>query len=621
MRRFLAFVGMLMAVGSSPAVATTDFAVLAYHEIVDDAGALTYDAITTRNLAMQFDWLRANGYQAIGVDDILAAQRGERPLPPRAVLLTFDDGYRSFYTRAFPLLRAYGYRAVLSVVGSFLEVPPGAPVRYGTDLVAREDFVSWAELRELQGSGLVEIGSHTYALHTTAFANPAGGELPAAVGRTFIRRTPREPIAGKYQLRLGPPRFGDVQWLLRLPFAPLVDLSVHLAQAAVEYAYDPALGRYETDAEFKRRIRADLERNSALLAFHLGKRPRVITWPYGRWTEETVEAAREVGMPVSLTLDPERADAREPGRIGRFYATANPDLGFLVQSLKLPPDPPVLRGLCVNLDEIHAATEEGREERLGRVLDAVVAFQPNVVLLATASTEAPDGALYFPAERRPVRSDVFNRAAWQMRSRAGVDVYAWLPIEQAGPDPETQLSVYGALAKAVPFAGLGIGPRFLAGDLTPVPPEAGVARWDPRVPRRVRAAQEPAGLPERARQTLRAIQVVARFQPAVSVLDVVELDRLRPPAEVVANGVDYLAVRWDGRPEAAVRTLRRLGWLDSEQRGRLVPMSARGRPADWRVLQGAGLVSAIYCPDRLLDQPGLGALSEVLGGSLNPFRR
>ena len=620
MRLLVVLVGILVAVGS-PASATTDFAVLAYHDIVDEAGALAYDAITTRNLTMQFDWLRANGYRVISVDDILAAQRGERPLPPRAVLLTFDDGNRSFYTRAFPLLRAFDYPAVLSVVGSFLEAPPRARVRYGTELAVREDFLTWAELRQLQGSGLVEIGSHTYGLHTTAFANPAGGELPAAVGRTFIRRTPREPIAGKSRLRRGPPRFGDVPWLLRLPFAPLVDLSVNLAQAAIEYAYDPGSGRYETDVEFEQRVRADLERNSALLAFHLGRRPRVITWPYGRWNEVTVEAAREVGMPVSLTLDPERADAREPGRVGRFYATVNPDLGFLVRSVTLPPEPPVLRGLCVNLDEIHASTEEEREDRLGKVLDVIVAFQPNMVLLSAASTEASNGAVYFPAERRELRADLFNRAAWQMRTRAAVDVYAWLPIEQAGPEPGTPLAVYGALAKAVPFAGLGLGARFLAGDLLPVPPEAGVARWDPRTPRRVRAAQDLARLPERARQGLQAIEAVARFQPAVSVLDVVELDRLRPPSEVVANGVDYLAVRWDGRPDAAVRTLRRLGWFDSEHRGRLVPMSARGRPADWRVLQGAGLVSGIFCPDRLLDQPSLGALSEVLGGSLNPFRR
>ena len=98
---------------------------LAYHDVVDNSSALTYDAITLRNLAVQLDWLRQNGYRVVSVDDVVAAQQGQRPLPPKAVLLTFDDGYRSFYTHVYPLLRAFDYPAVLSVVGSFLDVPPG----------------------------------------------------------------------------------------------------------------------------------------------------------------------------------------------------------------------------------------------------------------------------------------------------------------------------------------------------------------------------------------------------------------------------------------------------------------------------------------------------------------
>src|SRR5215467_68433 len=101
MRPLRVFAVMLLVIASSTASAT-DFAVLAYHDVVDDPGALKYDSITTRVLAMHFDWLRVHGYHVISVDDILAAQRGERALPPQAVLLTFDDGYRSFYTRAFP---------------------------------------------------------------------------------------------------------------------------------------------------------------------------------------------------------------------------------------------------------------------------------------------------------------------------------------------------------------------------------------------------------------------------------------------------------------------------------------------------------------------------------------
>jgi hypothetical protein len=422
---------------------------------------------------------------------------------------------------------------------------------------------------------------------------------------------------------VGQPRLGDIGWLLRSPFTPFVQLSIRLTQAALDYAYDPGTGKYETGAEYRRRVRRDLEQNSALLDIHLGRRPRVITWPYGRWNDLTVDAAREAGMPVALTLDPEFADTREIHRVGRFYATDNPDLAFLPRVLRIPPDPPFVRGVCANLDEIYAPTLDEREERLGQLLDALVDFKPNVVLLSAASAEEGPLTVYFSSETAPVRAkEMLNRVAWQVRTRAGTDVYAWLPIEKVGADPANIEAVYSELGKAVPFAGLGLGARFLAGDLTRVPVDSGLNRWDPRIPRRVRAAQDPARLPESAGLTLAAIQTVSRYQPALAVLDVVPLDRLRPPSEVVADSVDSIAVTWSGNASEVVRTLERLGWLDPVYRPKIVPMSAQANPREWRRLQQAGLLSGIYCPERLLDQPKtLAALSPVLGASTNPFRR
>jgi peptidoglycan/xylan/chitin deacetylase (PgdA/CDA1 family) len=620
MRDIVALGLVLIAVGAATGATATDFTVLAYHDVVDDAGSLGYDSITLRNLAIQFDWLRENGYRVVSVDDLVAAQRGERPLPPRAVLLTFDDGYRSFYTRVYPLLIAFNYPAVLSVVGSFLDIPPQALVRYGSDLVAREDFVSWAQLREMRRSGLVEIGSHTYGLHTTIFTNPQGGEVPAAIGQEFIRRQPGPRIAEQYRIELPRPRFGDVRSLLALTFRPYLRLAIELAQAAIDYAYDPRTGRYETDDEYRKRVRADLERNSELLEAQLGVRPRVIAWPFGRWNEVTVEAAREAGMPISLTLDHEHADVRELGRLGRFYAANNPDLRFVSSALTDPFEPQLLRGLCVNLDEIYAPSEGEQEARLGRILDRVLAFRPNMVLLAAASS-APGGGVYFPTDRLPVRADLFSRATWQLLTRAGAGVYAWLPTEQVGRDADTATVVYGALARSVPFRGASLGPISLTADLSPGALPPGVSRWDPRTPRWVREAQKRTGLPARAQGALRLLDAVTRYQPAVKVLDVVDLPRLRRPAEVAADAVDYLAVRWDGQPEEALRTLKSLGWLEGDHWGRLVYWSSRGVPAEWRRVQRTGLIHSIYCPDRLLDRPGeLAAMSEVVGGASYPFR-
>ena len=73
--------------------------------------------------------------------------------------------------RAFPLLRAYHYPAVAALVGSWMEDRPGGnpqpgdravgTVQYGDKTVPRSNFISWAEAREMQASGLVEFASHS----------------------------------------------------------------------------------------------------------------------------------------------------------------------------------------------------------------------------------------------------------------------------------------------------------------------------------------------------------------------------------------------------------------------------------------------------------------------------
>jgi len=61
---------------------------------------------STRNLAAHFDWLASHGYHVISLQQLIDARIGHGTLPGKAVLLTFDDGLRSAYTKVFPLLKA-----------------------------------------------------------------------------------------------------------------------------------------------------------------------------------------------------------------------------------------------------------------------------------------------------------------------------------------------------------------------------------------------------------------------------------------------------------------------------------------------------------------------------------
>ncbi|HEY7120242.1 MAG TPA: poly-beta-1,6-N-acetyl-D-glucosamine N-deacetylase PgaB, partial [Tepidisphaeraceae bacterium] len=349
------------------------FVAIAFHDIVDDPADLESDGVTTRTFVQFLDWLKGTGWKAISLDDVSAAARGLRRLPDKAILLTFDDGYRSLYTRVFPLLKAYRYPAVASLVGSWMENAPDGTVLYGDKRVPRTTFISWAEAREMEGSGLVELASHSYELHQGVQANPQGNKVPAAI----------------------------------------------------TWRYDPGTRKYEDDAQYVARIRADLTRSRTMMEVNLGHPPRTMTWPYGRYTGPALQVAKELGFTFALTLEPEPAYTSDLHAIQRYFPTGRPTLGDIVRNLRFEAERPhTLRIACLTLDAL-AAADSGRQqdEALGQIIEGLRALGTNTVVIAAgarlASPEAPLGAVYFPTRLRPLRRDLLGRATWQIRTRAG----------------------------------------------------------------------------------------------------------------------------------------------------------------------------------------------------------
>jgi biofilm PGA synthesis lipoprotein PgaB len=76
---------------------------IAYHDVEDRDPDQAVVAVRTERMIEQLAWLRENGYKPVTVDQIMAARKGGPELPAKAVLLSFDDGYASFYTRELPV--------------------------------------------------------------------------------------------------------------------------------------------------------------------------------------------------------------------------------------------------------------------------------------------------------------------------------------------------------------------------------------------------------------------------------------------------------------------------------------------------------------------------------------
>ena len=119
------------------------FVAISWHNVEDEAADQRFMSVRTSALREQFAWLRENGYQPVSIAQIREAHRGGKPLPEKAVLLTFDDGYQSFYTRVYPLLKAFQWPALWAPVGSWIDTPPNQQVKFGDEMVARHYFATW----------------------------------------------------------------------------------------------------------------------------------------------------------------------------------------------------------------------------------------------------------------------------------------------------------------------------------------------------------------------------------------------------------------------------------------------------------------------------------------------
>ena len=371
------------AFAEAPVGLIQTFDVFSYHDVKDNVdGDLEQETttISTKNLTRHFAWLQAHDYHPISINDLLDAKLGKKMLPSKPVLLTFDDGYESVYSRVYPLLKLYQYPAVSALVGSWLEVKNGQMVQYGDEKVARERFLSAQQIKEMADSGLVEFASHSYDLHRGILANPQGNKM----------------------------------------------------QAAVTLQYDAVTKTYESRESYRERIKQDLLKNNLLIQNLTGKPSRAMVWPYGAQNAVTRELANELGMPITLTLEEdEQAQTNRLAQVGRFLIDANPTEMRLAEIEKREIALDKQRVMHIDLDFVFDENPEQLAKNLDALLDRVKSLAPTTVYLQAFSDANGDGvaeAVYFPNRHVLVRADLFSRVAWQLITRANVKVYAWMPV-------------------------------------------------------------------------------------------------------------------------------------------------------------------------------------------------
>lgn len=358
MRRLLRamFVFVLLAAAR---VSAADVPVLAYHDIVSTRNGDAY-AITVKEFEAHMAYLRDAGYTPIDVNSLEAARAGRAQLPAKPVLLTFDDGYKSFYRHAFPTLKRYGYPAVVSIVTSWIDG------RATPDYVAAE-FMTWDDLREITRSPLVEVFSHSDDLHSMAPANAFGARTPAGITRV----------------------------------------------------YDAKRKTYEADDAHRARVTADLARSVKRIQAELGAAPRGVTWPYGKYEQVLIDAAAQLGMRYHLTLDPQPARIADLPRINRATFRDYRGLADLGDALTFKLyRREQLRFVEIDLAPLAAHRASERADRIVELARRIALLRVDAVVVRPFTSDGKRA--YFYNRAVPIEGDLLSQVAYQLSNRAGL---------------------------------------------------------------------------------------------------------------------------------------------------------------------------------------------------------
>lgn len=137
---------------------SSNLVILTYHNMTESkANIKSGSDIVANDFKKHMEYLHKNNYKTIGIDEFLTYYK-QKKFPKKSVMITFDDGYKSFYTMAYPVLQKYDFKAVVFPIVS---LTPGLERK-----LIWNEHLTFNHLRLMnQDSNLIDIGSHSYDLH------------------------------------------------------------------------------------------------------------------------------------------------------------------------------------------------------------------------------------------------------------------------------------------------------------------------------------------------------------------------------------------------------------------------------------------------------------------------
>lgn len=364
---------------------------LTYHDVTSDPGDDAY-AVSRAAFVAQMDYLEMYGYQPVSLSLLEKIRRGTERMPRKPILLTFDDGLKSFHDFIVPLLAIYGYPSLASVVTGWLD-GKNIPPEYQAKLM------DWDQVRKISNADLVEVISHTHDLHHGIRSNPQGNVAAASITRQY-------------------------------------------------FPFDKS---YETEAAFRQRINSDLQHSVTRFKQELGFEPRAIAWPYGEYDSVLISVAATNGMRIHLTLNDQPTTPQLLPQINRRVLVNYSGIDDFINELTFRPGNPQRRRFVeLRLDSFLGASMEDQEQILSNLLDRLQDLGIDMVIVSPFN--AKNTKAFFPNKQIPVAGEILNRVLHQISNRLSIrHIYLKLPIKTPARDTK---SLYTELARLHRFNGM-----------------------------------------------------------------------------------------------------------------------------------------------------------------------
>ena len=187
-------------VKATPTVVPADngFTVLCYHRFVARPETvkkpLSEYRLPTQEFRWQMQYLKDQGITPISMDQLKAYWFEGKPLPDKAVLLTFDDGFRSIYEKAYPVIKEFGYPGVLFLYTDFIR--------------SQSDSLRYEEIEEMEKNGF-DLESHSKSHMNMGLE---GEKRPPKEFSKLVERELNEPIGFIKE------KFGTRPWIFAYPY-------------------------------------------------------------------------------------------------------------------------------------------------------------------------------------------------------------------------------------------------------------------------------------------------------------------------------------------------------------------------------------------------------------------